>query len=116
VYSTSLIYNFQPAASYTNTITNSNLEPSFSSAWETGMDVKFIQNRVGLDVTYFESLDGLVFITCPFRNLLDTSALVNGIKTKRKGWELVLKGSPFANPQGFSWDIMVNLVNVSRIH
>jgi hypothetical protein len=109
VYSTSLIYNFQPAASYTNTITNSNLEPSFSSAWETGLDVKFLQNRVGVDITYFESLDGPGIYNLPISETSGyTSALVNGIKTERKGWEVVLKGSPFSNPQGFSWDIMVN--------
>jgi TonB-linked SusC/RagA family outer membrane protein len=109
VYNTSLIYNFQPAASYTNTITNSNLEPSFSSAWEAGLDVKFFQNRLGFDVTYFESLDGPGIYNLPISETSGyTSALVNGIKTERRGWEVVLKASPFANPQGFSWDIMVN--------
>jgi TonB-linked SusC/RagA family outer membrane protein len=109
VYNTSLIYNFQPAASYTNTITNNSLEPSFSSAWETGLDVKFLQDRIGLDVTYFESLDGPGIYNLPISETSGyTSALVNGIKTERRGWELVLKGTPFSNPQGFSWDVMVN--------
>ena len=109
VYNTSLIYNFQPAANYTNTITNDNLEPSFSSAWETGVDVKFLNNRLGVDVTYFESLDGPGIYNLPISEASGyTSALVNGIKTERKGWEVVLKGTPLSNPDGLNWDIMVN--------
>ena len=109
VYSTALLYNFQPAAGYTNTITNENLKPSFSTAWETGLDVKLWQNRLGLDVTYFESLDGKGIYNLPISEISGyTSALVNGIKTKRKGWEVVLKGTPISNPQGFSWDVLVN--------
>ena len=109
VYNTSLIYNFTPAASYTNTITNDNLEPSFSTAWETGVDLKVINNRVGVDVTYFESLDGPGIYNLPISEATGyTSALVNGIKTKRKGWEVILKGTPFSNAEGFSWDVTVN--------
>lgn len=109
VYSTALLYNFQPAAAYTNTITNDNLEPSFSSAWEAGLDVKLLENRIGLDLTYFESLDGPGIYNLPISETSGyTSALVNGIKTKRKGWEVVLKGTPISNPQAFSWDILVN--------
>jgi outer membrane receptor protein involved in Fe transport len=109
VYSTSLLYNFQPAASYTNTITNDNLEPSFSTAWETGLDAKFFNNRLGVDVTYFESLDGPGIYNLPISETSGyTSALVNGIKTERKGWEVVLKGTPLSNPDGLNWDIMVN--------
>ncbi len=109
VYNTALVYNFTPAAAYTNTITNDNLEPSFSSAWEAGVDLKVLNNRVGVDVTYFESLDGPGIYNLPISEAAGyTSALVNGIKTKRKGWEVVLKGTPLANPQGFNWDIMVN--------
>jgi len=109
VYSTSLKYNFTPAAYYTNKITNNDLEPSFSSAWETGLDVKIINGRLGLDVTYFESLDGPGIYELPISEASGyTSALVNGIKTQRRGWEAVLKASPVSNPQGFSWDITVN--------
>ncbi len=109
VYSTSLLYNNQPAAYYTNTITNPTLEPSFSSAFETGVDVRFLQNRIGLDATYFQSLDGPGIFNLPISQTSGyTSALVNGIKTKRTGVELVLKGTPVDLPNGLQWDVMVN--------
>ena len=109
VYSTSLRYNFTPAAGFTNKITNNNLEPSFSSAWETGLDVKVLEGRLGLDLTYFESIDGPSIYQLPISEASGyTSALVNGIKTERRGWEAVVKATPLSNPQGFSWDITAN--------
>ncbi|MFZ6010708.1 MAG: SusC/RagA family TonB-linked outer membrane protein [Bacteroidota bacterium] len=109
VYSTSLLYNNQPAAFYTNTITNPNLEPSFSSAWETGLETKVLDNRIGLDVAYFESLDGPGIYNLPISETAGyTNALVNGIKTKRRGWEVVVNANPIQNQGGLNWDMMVN--------
>ncbi len=109
VYSTSLVYNNQPAAYYTNTITNPDLKPSFSSAWEVGVETKMFGDRIGLDATYFESLDGPGIYNLPISETAGyTNALVNGIKTKRKGVEVVLNAKPVYNPQGLSWDAMVN--------
>jgi TonB-linked SusC/RagA family outer membrane protein len=109
VYGTSLLYNNQPAAFYTNTITNPNLEPSFSSAWEAGLDVRFLANKIGLDATYFESLDGPGIYNLPISEASGyTNALVNGIKTKRKGVEIVLNANPISTESGFRWDVAVN--------
>lgn len=109
VYSTSLLYNNQPAAFYTNTITNPDLEPSFSSAWETGFDLRFIQDRIGLDFTYFESLDGPGIYNLPISQTTGyTSALVNGIKTERKGMEIVLNANVIKSESGFRWDVAMN--------
>lgn len=33
---------------------------------------------------------------------------VNGIKTKRKGWEVVLNANPVSNPEAFSWNVQMN--------
>ncbi len=109
VYGTSLIYNNQPAAAYTNTITNPNLKPSFSSAWEAGLDVKLMQNKIGLDVTYFQSLDGPGILNLPLSETSGyTSAIVNGIKTLRKGWEVMLNATPVSSSNGLRWDVNVN--------
>jgi len=109
VYSTALLYNNQPAAFYTNTITNPNLEPSFSSSWETGLEAKFLSSRIGMDVAYFESIDGPGIYNLPISEASGyTTALVNGIETKRKGWEVVLDANPVTSGSGFRWDVMVN--------
>jgi hypothetical protein len=55
VYNTSLLYNNQPAAYYTNQLNNKNIKPDYNSSVEVGLDAKFLQNRIGLDVTYYQS-------------------------------------------------------------
>ncbi|NJK95865.1 MAG: TonB-dependent receptor, partial [Bacteroidales bacterium] len=102
-------YNNQPAAAYTNTIPNPNLEPSFSSAWEVGADIRFLKNKLGFDVTYFNSLDGPGIFRLPVSNAAGyDNALVNGIKTERTGWEIAATAIPVASPNGFKWDVMAN--------
>jgi TonB-linked SusC/RagA family outer membrane protein len=109
VYGTSLVYNNQPAAYYSNTITNPDLKPSFSSAWESGLEVKLLKDKIGLDVTYFESLDGPGIYNLPISQASGyTNALVNGIKTKRKGMEIVLNVNPITTSSGFRWDVALN--------
>ena len=108
MYSTALLFNNQPAAYYSNTITNPNLKPSFSSAWETGLDVKLLQNKIGLDVTYFQSLDGPGIYNLPISETSGyTNALVNGIETQRKGWEVMFNATPVSSNSGFRWDVNV---------
>lgn len=108
-YSTPLVYNNQPAAYYTNTLNNPELKPNSSSQYETGLDVRFLNNRIGLDVTYFISNDGPRIFELPISETSGyTRALVNGIETRKKGWEVTINGSPLRNPNGLSWDVVAN--------
>jgi len=98
-----------PSASYTGTITNSNLEPSFSSAWEAGTDISLLQNRLGFDFTYFSSIDGPAIFALPISNTTGSNyALVNGIKIQRKGVEISVTAVPVYKPNGLKWDISAN--------
>lgn len=107
-YNISLIQG-NPAASYTNTISNPNLKPSSSSAWEIGTDVGLFENRLLFDVTYFSSIDGPKIFSLPMSGATGyNSALVNGIKVLRKGIEISVSASPFRKKDGFSWDISAN--------
>jgi TonB-linked SusC/RagA family outer membrane protein len=109
VYNTSLLYNSQPAAFYSALITNPDLKPEFSSAWEAGFDVRFLSDRLKMDATYFESIDGKRIVVDPLSQSTGyTGALVNAIKTQRKGLEISLDGSILNNRQGLSWDILAN--------
>lgn len=109
VYTTPFSYNNQPSAYYTNGLNNPGLQPSSTSQTELGFDAKFLQNRLGLDVTYFISDEGPRIFSLPISTTSGySSALVNGIKTQKKGWEISLSGSPVKNANGFNWDIVAN--------
>ena len=107
-YNISLIQG-NSAASYTNTISNPDLKPSSSSAWEIGTDVGLFNNKLVFDVTYFSSIDGPKIFSLPISGATGyNSALVNGIKVERKGIEISASASPIHNKDGFSWDVSAN--------
>ncbi|MFN3839379.1 MAG: SusC/RagA family TonB-linked outer membrane protein [Cyclobacteriaceae bacterium] len=109
VYSTPLVYNNQPAGYYSDVLTNPGLKPEFSSSMEAGLESRFFNNRVGVEFTYFNSLDGPKIYSLPLSETSGyTSALVNGIKTRRKGVEIVLTGRPLNNANGLTWDVTAN--------
>lgn len=109
VYSTPFGYNNQPAAYFSNTLNNPQLQPSSTSQFEIGMDYKFLRNRLGFDITYFVSNEGPRIFNLPVSTATGyTNALVNGIKTQKKGWEASISGFPVKNVNGLSWEVIAN--------
>ncbi|MEY4930776.1 MAG: hypothetical protein RI909_1500 [Bacteroidota bacterium] len=109
VYSTPLVYNNQPGAYFPNTLTNSNLQPYFSSATEVGLDARFLDDKIGLDVTYFNNIDGPQISNQPLSTATGYSGYIaNGAKTQRTGLEVVLSAKPVTNPDGLNWNVLVN--------
>ena len=109
VYSSPLVYNGQPGSYFTNTIVNPDLAPSSRTNYEGGLEAKFWRNRIGLDVTYFQYIDGPQIFSKPISEASGyTGQLINAVKTKKAGWEVSLSGSPLKNAGGLSWDVLVN--------
>lgn len=110
-YNTPLVYNNQPAAYYTNVINNPELKPFSRTNYEGGIDVRFLKNRLGLDVTYFIYKDGPGIFQ---RDVSEATGyvkeIVNGIETRRKGWEISLTGTALQpkSKNGLRWDVLVN--------
>ncbi len=108
VYGIGLIQGI-PAASYTSTITNPDIEPSFSSSWEVGTDIGIFENRLLFDFTYYSNIDGPKIFSLPISSASGSNyALVNGIKVERKGIELSASGVPVFSPGGLKWEISAN--------
>lgn len=108
VYSTPLVYDNKPGAYYPNTLTNPNLETYKTSGTEFGLDVRFLQNKIGLDVTYFNNVDGPQISSQPLPNSTgSTGYLVNGLKTERNGWEIAINAKP-VDKGDFRWNVALN--------
>nr|WP_310589211.1 SusC/RagA family TonB-linked outer membrane protein [Dyadobacter sp. Leaf189] len=109
VYSTPFAYNNTPAAYFTDQLNNPALVPNTSSQTEVGLDLRIMNNRLGFDVTYFTSNEGPRIFALPISTTTGYStALVNGIKTKKTGWEASVTGSPVKTDGGFNWDVVAN--------
>ena len=103
------MYDSKVGAIYSRTIANPDLKPFSSTAYETGMDLRLFRNRLGLDVTYFVTKDGPRIYNFPITDATGAERyLVNGVVTRKKGWEVSLTGSPLRNTTGLNWDVMFN--------
>ncbi|MFZ4543907.1 MAG: SusC/RagA family TonB-linked outer membrane protein [Saprospiraceae bacterium] len=102
------LYSNQSGASFTRTLVDPNLKPSFSSSYEIGTDIKVLKNRLGFDFTYFNSIDGPGIFDLPISDAAGPAVFrTNGIKTERKGIELAILGNPI-HTKSFDWNITAN--------
>ena len=108
-YSSGINWQNNTSLVYPGTMISPDLKPETSSSYETGVDLRFLQNRLGLDFTYFYTLD--------FNNLVHVSVsdasgyssrLVNANEYEKKGMEVVLRGTPIKKGV-LQWDMMMNL-------
>ncbi|MDR2496253.1 MAG: SusC/RagA family TonB-linked outer membrane protein [Tannerellaceae bacterium] len=89
-------------------VPNKDLKPTRSNSLELGLDLKFLKNRISLDVTYYmqDSKDQILFL--PISNASSyNEMLVNAGSIKNKGIEIALGTRPIAL-KDFSWDLNFN--------
>lgn len=93
---------------------NSNLKPEIKTSYEVGVDMKFLQNRLGFDFTYYHSSTKnqamLVDASSPW-----SQQWVNAGKINNSGIEFMLYTTP-VKTQDFTFDFNVNVAhNVSYV-
>jgi len=108
-YSLVSYYNNTPSVSYVDNISNPAIKPFTVSSFEGGIDLKFLRNRLGLDVTYFQSTNGPIIYPLPIAPSTGyNSKNENALTTVKKGFEIALSGSPLKSARGLNWDVLVN--------
>ncbi len=118
VYSTSPVYNNQTGASYTNNLIDFNaIKPQSRTNYETGLDLKFLNNRLGFDATYFNYVDGPKLYSSDISPTTGfTTNTINAIKTRKDGVELSVSGTPIANTEGLNWEVLVNWSTFKQVY
>ncbi|MFI5136311.1 MAG: SusC/RagA family TonB-linked outer membrane protein, partial [Sphingobacteriales bacterium] len=90
-------------------ISNPNIKPFDVKSYEFGADLKFLNNRLGLNATYFTTENGpTIFQNQVAASTTYSSQILNGLTTKKDGIELELVGSPLRSKDGLNWDVNVN--------
>ncbi|WP_448959018.1 SusC/RagA family TonB-linked outer membrane protein [Larkinella arboricola] len=97
-------------------VPNPDLKPLTSTTSEAGIEAKFLNNRLGLDLTFYDRRTTNDIVTSNIALSSGyTSALLNVGELSNKGIELLLTGTPITK-SGFSWDISYNMAyNRSKI-
>ncbi len=88
-----------------SSLNNPNLKPEITTSLEGGLEMKFLKNRAGFDLTVYSSnsKNQILPITVSPTTLY-SSKWVNAGELSNKGVELTLSGTP-VKTKDFSWDL-----------
>jgi TonB-linked SusC/RagA family outer membrane protein len=98
-----------------NTIPNKDLLPTITNSFEIGLEMKFLNNRIGLDFTYYTQVSenqimGMATSWTSGYNY----RLINAGEIENEGVEISLNTRP-VQINDFSWDVNLNFAKNSNI-
>ncbi len=103
-------FPFQNLNSYevSNTIGNATLRPELTKEIELGADLRFLNNRIGIDVAWYKrnTVDQIMAVSIPTSTGY-TSAYMNLGNVQNKGVEIQLNLTP-VKTKDFNWDLGVS--------
>ncbi len=102
-------------AQRSNTAGNDALEPEENSTIELGADLRFWNNRIGLDFTWYQSVstNQIISVAVPGSTGF-TNQRINSGEIENTGIEMVLSATP-VRINDFSWDVMFNFTRNRNI-
>jgi TonB-linked SusC/RagA family outer membrane protein len=110
-YTLAPTYSNQNSARYTDQTVSPTIQTADRQATEFGIDIRILNNRLGLDVTKYHYRNTGIVNEGTSSASGYSSYLTNGNVYTNDGWEVVLNGRPVYNPKGFSWDLTANFSN-----
>ncbi|MGE8242753.1 MAG: TonB-dependent receptor plug domain-containing protein, partial [Sphingobacterium sp.] len=97
-----------PSLTYGASYGNLGLMPETKYEWEFGLEMKFLKNRLGLDVSYYDNYikNQILGLTTP-ASTGATTQIVNVGRVANNGLEVSLNGTPIQK-ENFSWNARLN--------
>lgn len=100
----------------TRTLPPVGLKPETTTSIEAGVDFRFLNNRIGLDFTYYDMVTTDQILTVNVsRSTGYGSMLINAGEIENKGVELQLHGDIIKSNSGFSWNMVINWAKNSNM-
>lgn len=116
-YSYSDPYGSQSGVTMPSTLSNNDLKPERMQSYEVGTDFRMFDNRLGLDFTYYNTLNKNQIVQIPISSTsgYDTR-YINAGAIRNYGFEATLSYTPVKTKTGFQWDGTINFsMNKSRV-
>lgn len=93
---------------------NSDLKHETMQTIETGIELKFLNNRLGIDIGYFNNNNSDLLIEVPVATTSGyNNVYLNAASIESNGWEITLYATPVVT-KNFNWDIMVNFTKITN--
>lgn len=91
-----------------NDLNNPNIKPSFAHSYEAGIELRFLNNRLGVDFTYYQQKNKNQIINLDVSGTTGYSvATINAGEIENKGIEITLTGTPVKS-DNFTWESTFN--------
>jgi TonB-linked SusC/RagA family outer membrane protein len=104
-------YNTNFPMSVQDELKNPDLKPSLGTAYETGLDMRFLQDRVGFNLTwYFQKNENAVMSVDVSGISGYTTYVINAGNIQNKGIEFTLSGTP-VKTKDLSWTSSFNIAH-----
>lgn len=91
--------------SLSDTMYDYNLKPEQKNAWETGIDLRMLENRINIDLAYYKenTRNQIMSIAVPYVSGI-SKQLVNAGNIQNQGIELAINTIPFRN-KDWEWGV-----------
>jgi len=112
-----MTFNGNGLSSMSGRIPLFDLKNELTESYEFGTDLRFLQNRIGIDLTYYNSKTTNQILPVTISNASGySSVVINAGEVQNKGLEAVLNLKPVQTASGFRWDIAFNFAsNKSKV-
>ena len=105
-------YGGYPAFTLQSTLLSDQLRPQNITTYEFGADLRFYQNRVGIDYSYYYvNASDQIFNVPLAASSGFRGEYRNAGELESKGHEIVLSLVPIRTSSGFEWEILTNFAN-----
>jgi TonB-linked SusC/RagA family outer membrane protein len=97
-----------PVQTTSSQLSNPDLRPLTSTTYEGGLNIEFLNSRLGIDITYYnrKTTDDILPVTIAASSGY-TTALLNAGALSNRGVELMLTGQPVRSGN-FNWNVSYN--------
>lgn len=94
---------------------NPELTHENQETWEVGADLRFFNNRLGLDLTYFENINTDLLMSVPISDASGFSTVfLNAASMETTGVEISLRATPIKT-EDFEWSLIANFTKLDNI-
>ncbi len=94
---------FAGSGSVPTTLPNADFKPEISTSYETGLDIRFLKNRLNFDITLYSNITRNQILEVPLDPTTGyTRAVLNSGAVRNQGIEIILNAVP-VKKQHFTW-------------